>query len=484
MTCCHRVPQNEDARFPEKIAVLLAFRRKSPNDGEPSSINMPWTSAQKGYDAAGSLTPQAIAVEPLTTWTMPLLRHKSMRVPISERASMTFDSIRRVNYRSAPSCLTAVNISRDFERFHLPLHQLHNRVLHGAGIMAGLDVTVSDDGFGVVVSAGMALDPLGRMLLLSDNGLAAVGEPPEKVSVPVLVPLPTERISANLTLIMESGEDLSVPIDPANPTGCKQIEDCPRLRFVAVDAELTPGTTTLCEVTITEQGKISDISFVRRSQGINASVIAQVMAEVTTLRTQVAESVLSLSQLAGRIATETQTLSVLTNQVQQLKQRLEAPTMTTIWVHGSEGRLKEENGIAGPNDPFTKEDHGYMALTVTFKPNKSATLFTFIPIQFEHRLNASSQVPKLRRLFIKGTGSDGARIIRVESQSFNQVFLSQDADLTGDFSTVGDANTFTLDTPVAIDGGLAILVRCQSGSSDPRRAGVLQLIAFGAEFEH
>ena len=396
---------------------------------------------------------------------------------------MTFESIRRVNYRSAPSCLTAVNISRDFERFHLPLLQMHNRVLHGAGIMAGLDVTVSDDGFGLVVSAGMALDALGRMLLLSDNGLSAVGEPPEKVSVPVLVPLPTERGSANLTLIMESGEELSVPIDPTNPTGCKQIEDCPRIRFVSADAGLTPDTTTLCEVTITEQGKVSDVSFVRRSQGINASVIAQLIAEVTTLRTKVAESVSSLSQLAGQIAADSQTVSALTNQVQQLKQSVEAPTRTTIWVHGSEGKLKEENGIAGPNDPFTKEDHGFMALTVTFKPHKSATIFTFMPLQFENRLNASGQVPKLRRLFIKGTGSDGARIIRVESQSFNQVFLSQDADLTGDFSTVGDSNTFTLDTPVEIDGGLAILVRCQSGSSDPRRAGVLQLIAFGAEFD-
>ena len=87
---------------------------------------------------------------------------------------MPLDSIRGVNYRSAPSCLTAVKISRDIERFDLPLHQMQNRVLHGAGIMAGLDVTVSADGFGLVVSAGMALDALGQTLRLSDNGLAAV----------------------------------------------------------------------------------------------------------------------------------------------------------------------------------------------------------------------------------------------------------------------------------------------------------------------
>ena len=396
---------------------------------------------------------------------------------------MTFDSIPRVNYLFQNGCLSGENVSRDFERFHLPLQRLHNRVLHGAGIMAGLNITVSADGLGLEVSAGMALDTQGRLLLLADDGLAAVGEPPVRVPLPALVPLPSEAGTGNLTLIMEYAEETSLPIRTSDPGGCKQLESFPRLRFVATDAELTPDTIRLCDVKITEVGTIGDVSFVRRSHGINASTIAQLITELTALRKQVAESVSSLSQLAGRIAADSQTVSVLTNQVQQLKQRLEAPTTTTIWVHGSEGKLREENGIAGPNDPFTKEDHGYVALTVTFKPNKSATLFTFIPLQFENRLNASRQVPKLRRLFIKGTGSDGARIIRVESQSFNQVFLSQDAELTGDFSTVRDANTFTLDTPVAIDGGLAILVRCQSGSSDPRRAGVLHLIAFGAEFE-
>jgi hypothetical protein len=43
-------------------------------------------------------------------------------------------------------------------------HWLHNRLLHGFGIVTGLDVTV--DGDSIEVSAGVAIDALGREVVL------------------------------------------------------------------------------------------------------------------------------------------------------------------------------------------------------------------------------------------------------------------------------------------------------------------------------
>ncbi|GGM88500.1 hypothetical protein GCM10009721_11980 [Terrabacter tumescens] len=68
----------------------------------------------------------------------------------------------RVNYFYG-RLLTA----EDFEQEQQAIrerHWLHNRLLHGFGVVTGLDVTV--DGDRVEVSAGVAIDALGREVLL------------------------------------------------------------------------------------------------------------------------------------------------------------------------------------------------------------------------------------------------------------------------------------------------------------------------------
>lgn len=44
---------------------------------------------------------------------------------------------------------------------------LHNRMLHGSGVVSGLDVTVEGDD--IVVSPGMAIDGLGREIVLGES---------------------------------------------------------------------------------------------------------------------------------------------------------------------------------------------------------------------------------------------------------------------------------------------------------------------------
>ena len=56
--------------------------------------------------------------------------------------------------------------AQDFEteqKYHLEMRRLHNRLLHGLGIVEGLGVSAADvDGSTVIVAPGFAVDGLGR----------------------------------------------------------------------------------------------------------------------------------------------------------------------------------------------------------------------------------------------------------------------------------------------------------------------------------
>lgn len=62
--------------------------------------------------------------------------------------------------------LTAEDLDQE-QDYHRGKSRLHNRFLHGWGIVAGLGVTV-DQGTTVVVSPGLALDCAGNELLLAE----------------------------------------------------------------------------------------------------------------------------------------------------------------------------------------------------------------------------------------------------------------------------------------------------------------------------
>src|SRR5262249_27668476 len=158
---------------------------------------------------------------------------------------MVVERLVRVNYASSPLCLTAANVARDFDRFHLPLDHLHNRLLHGPGILTGLELSIAEDRLGILVSAGAALDAQGRTIVLADAGFGLVDDPPVPMPVPVRVPLSAGAGAANQALTIEFGEEASLPIDPANPGGCKQIELRPRLRLLPANAAIGPDTVTL-----------------------------------------------------------------------------------------------------------------------------------------------------------------------------------------------------------------------------------------------
>lgn len=72
---------------------------------------------------------------------------------------------RRVNY-SVGMLLSESDFEVEQE-YHRQMRYLHNRLLHGYGTVAGLDVAV--DGTNVHVSPGFAIDALGREIIVTEQ---------------------------------------------------------------------------------------------------------------------------------------------------------------------------------------------------------------------------------------------------------------------------------------------------------------------------
>jgi hypothetical protein len=69
--------------------------------------------------------------------------------------------------------------AEDFEteqKYHIEMRRLHNRLLHGFGIVEGLRVSADDnDESSVVVSPGFAVDGLGREIVVDEPVRIVVG---------------------------------------------------------------------------------------------------------------------------------------------------------------------------------------------------------------------------------------------------------------------------------------------------------------------
>jgi hypothetical protein len=61
--------------------------------------------------------------------------------------------------------LTEVDLTA-LETYAVDAHRMHNRYLHGWGVVCGLDIACEDCGDGIVVGPGYALDPCGRDLVV------------------------------------------------------------------------------------------------------------------------------------------------------------------------------------------------------------------------------------------------------------------------------------------------------------------------------
>ena len=77
-----------------------------------------------------------------------------------------FAGVKRLHYYDGQR-LTAADFKQEQE-YHLQQRRLHNRMLHGTGVVSGLRVTADTSRPSViVVEVGLALDPAGREVILT-----------------------------------------------------------------------------------------------------------------------------------------------------------------------------------------------------------------------------------------------------------------------------------------------------------------------------
>jgi hypothetical protein len=117
--------------------------------------------------AAGNTT-----VSVRTTWPP---RHRHFGVSLRQRATPTLTNASvyehwggslRPNYFSGR--LLGAQDFREEQQYHVDKHRRHLQALHGAGVVRGLDASISPDGSSVTVNPGLAIDSSGREIILGE----------------------------------------------------------------------------------------------------------------------------------------------------------------------------------------------------------------------------------------------------------------------------------------------------------------------------
>ncbi|HZQ06384.1 MAG TPA: hypothetical protein VFD70_07365 [Anaerolineae bacterium] len=114
-------------------------------------------------------------------------------------------SFQRPNYFQG-KLLTADDLRAE-QDYHLQQRWLHNRMLHGYGIVAGLEVLIEESetsGAEIIVSPGMALDGWGREIIVPDTLRAKL--PSDRRELLVYVKYIEQLESATAPYIFETAE--------------------------------------------------------------------------------------------------------------------------------------------------------------------------------------------------------------------------------------------------------------------------------------
>ena len=126
----------------------------------------------------------------------------------------------RPNY--FPGRLLTADDLREEQEYHREKHRRHLQMLHGFGVVDGLDVDVASDGATIAIEPGLAIDRYGREIVLDD--LIVTPIPPDAPSpICVLVryaermvdPVPVADVAAGTEPShIEEGCDVSLVPDP------------------------------------------------------------------------------------------------------------------------------------------------------------------------------------------------------------------------------------------------------------------------------
>jgi hypothetical protein len=131
----------------------------------------------------------------------------------------------RIRY-TAGMLLTADEF-RTEQTYHVERRRLLNRMLHGAGVVSGLEVTGGPEDGTVTVAPGFALDRCGREILICEPQQVTVPAADAEISVyAVYAEVETERSTIRETYTLD-----------ASPTPA---DDAVVLATIASDGKITP----------------------------------------------------------------------------------------------------------------------------------------------------------------------------------------------------------------------------------------------------
>ncbi len=207
-----RFGDGEQGRRPPEGSRVSVTYREAPAGGA-ITVHIPWPPAARHF--AIDLLPDAgVRVGP--TPGAP---------PEAVAGGVAAAGIRRVNFFNG-KLLTSADL-RDEQTFQIERRRLHNRALHGPGVVDGLQVRLGDLGEApaVTVNRGFALDPRGREVILPDPVTLAIPAGPSPLLVVVEYgeqpadPVPVPGAPAPIPSRIEEGARVRLLDEPGGDQG-------------------------------------------------------------------------------------------------------------------------------------------------------------------------------------------------------------------------------------------------------------------------
>jgi hypothetical protein len=201
------------------------------------------------------------------------------------------DPVRRVNYFHG-QLLTPEDLQAE-QDYHREMRYLHNRLL-GHGVVHGLDVTVGD-GSTVVVGPGLAIDPSGREIVVTDELRIAV---PDSTGPDIAVPDTTGPDSTepdgslDLTATWDQEPDsFVVSVDESAGEGVEELADrreaafsrwLERPRLALAPPGEAPAESVLLGRVLLSAGEVTAVDLGERSTWRRAKTGKKARNEATT----------------------------------------------------------------------------------------------------------------------------------------------------------------------------------------------------------
>ena len=211
-----------------------------PNSGAEVNVSF-----RQGVGDAGNVQVSVAGPwPPEPCWYLVGIKNHAFQIGALGSATENCSGEKRVRYFGGQ--LLSADDFRDEQQYHIRMRYFHNKVLHGPGVISGLELSISSgtSSPSVVVAPGYAIDPEGHELILN-----------------ALIELPiSDKHSPQYVTIEHTEKETDWVISPDGSRKVpSRIEDCLLARLVADPQEC--GALTIGRVVLGSSGWDVDRTF-------------------------------------------------------------------------------------------------------------------------------------------------------------------------------------------------------------------------------